>query len=172
MHPRDEVPTPVRPTIVRPSPLHNAGNVLVGVGLLCMALALLFRYFTPESIAPTASPGAMSSPQPPRMFPPEVLQMAVAVSTSLAPTPTRTPTPEPTPTYAMQSTPIPPPDVCLTSTPRGSVCTQPLPPLPSPTPMADCPVLPGELCVWRGGLVTWLTPTSTPELNMSSGLNS
>jgi hypothetical protein len=69
----------------------------------------------------------------------------------------------PTPTYAALPT-IGPPDICVTTTPKGQVCTQPLPPLPTSTPIAVCPAPPEEPCVYFGGEVRWLTTTPEPRL--------
>jgi hypothetical protein len=155
---RRELPATASPATVRPSLLHGAA-LLIGTLALIYAATALYRWAT-EPIAmtspaprPAAASGATST------FPPEILQMAVAVSTSLAPSPSPVP---PTPTYAPLPTPRPA-GICLTSTPRGSVCTQPMPPLPTATPILPCPVMPGELCIGSGGPVIWLTATPTME---------
>lgn len=139
-------------------PLPRSVQILA-FGTLALIATLAFLAFSRETtpiaesgISPSTAaerPSAAASPLVVR-FPSELVIV------------THTPeaTPEPTPTYTMLPTPRPP-AVCLTSTPRGSVCTQPEPPLPTSTPMADCPVLPGDLCVWRGGPVRQVSPTPT-----------
>jgi hypothetical protein len=72
---------------------------------------------------------------------------------------------EATSTYAMLPTPRPV-AVCLTSTPRGELCTQPEPPLPSATAIPPCPVNPGDTCLHPGGVVRWQTPTPTSEMGV------
>lgn len=112
--------------------------------------------------APGSSVSAVSS-----TYPAELLQMAVAVSTSLAATATP---PNPTPTYALLPSPIPV-AICLTSTPKGETCTQPLAPNPTATPVLPCPVRPMQPCIHGGGAVTWM-PTPTPALSTTSGSSS
>jgi hypothetical protein len=70
-----------------------------------------------------------------------------------------TPTPEPLPTKAPVTTVGT--DVCTDNTPKGTVCQQPKEPMPPPTAVPDCPVVPGRKCVSTGEPVTWL-PTSVP----------
>jgi hypothetical protein len=163
----DELPPFVSIRSAGPSLLHAAALLLGTMGIVAIMI-VLFRLATEPIPIPTSvtSPDHLSGPMP--TFPSEILAMAVTVSTALAPTPVP---PKPTPTYTMLGTPRPP-DVCLTSTPKGSVCSQPQPPAPTPTPIQPCPVRPGQECIAQGGMVRWLpTPTFIPVSNMTSGSN-
>jgi hypothetical protein len=165
MHPHDEVPSPVSLAIARLSLLRGIALCVATFVMAAIAIWLWRQAMAPIALATIPASSTTEQPSAPSPFAVTFPEMLILV--------THTPeaTPEPTPTYTMLPTPRPP-AVCLTSTPRGTVCTQPLPPLPSPSPMADCPVVPGELCVSGGGPVRWLTPTPTAEASMSSGLNS
>lgn len=162
LHPSDELPSPVSP-VVGPRWPHSV--TILAYATLALIAFLGWLAFSRET-TPTAVSG-MSAPVTVEQVPIGASPIVFPDTLALV---THTPiaTPEPTPTYAMQPTPRPP-GVCLTSTPRGEVCSQPQPPLPTSTPMADCPVLPGELCVNLGGPVRWQTPTPTPDPNMTSG---
>lgn len=93
-----------------------------------------------------------------------LVQIAQAFSTSVAPTPTPLP---PTPTYTYPT--AIPPVICGAAWLRiGEVCQMPPAPLPSPTPLADCPAAPKLECIWRGSLGTPVVPT--PAINVGAPL--
>lgn len=102
----------------------------------------------PGSSAPAFDPTASAA----------LAHIAAAFSTSVAPTVTPLP---PTPTYAV-ATMIP--DVICGSWVRvGETCVMPPAPLPTSTPLADCPVAPKLECIWRGTLGTPAPPA--PPVN-------
>lgn len=155
--PHDEPSSPVLLGIERVSLWRIAALLLFTMLIVAIGLAL-YRWAMEPITLVQPSPVTSGSTDPLATFPSELLVMAAAVSTALAPTPTPVP---PTPTYTMLPTPRPA-GICLTSTPRGSVCSQPMPPLPTPTPIQSCPVKPEEVCVHPGGAVRFLTPTPSP----------
>lgn len=156
LQPDDELPPPI--VVPRTASfLLRAAALLIGTATMAAIAVGLYRLAT-EPLPSPATSSSSGTPMVAPTFPREMISMAIAVTTSLAPSPTPV---DPTPTYAMLPTPQPP-DICLTSTPKGSVCTQPRPPLPPPTPIPICPVSAGQPCLSQGGPVTW-PPTSTPS---------
>jgi hypothetical protein len=128
--------------------------------LLFGGWALIRELDTPPSM--TAMPPATSATSSPPASP-FVVQFPDTITLI---THTPEPTMEPTPTYAV----LPPPpaiDICFTATPKGAVCTQPMAPQPSPTPILPCPVKPDEPCIAQGGSVRHL-PTPTPIMGYGS----
>jgi len=140
-------------------------GLIAFLGYLGFQLATVSPMGVPASMTTPAAASSVSASPFSIAFP----EMLVVVTHTPVATPE--PTPEPTPTYTMLPTPRPV-AVCMTSTPQGEVCTMPKPPLPTNTPVLECPVEPGEICLSTGGPVHWLTPTPTPESSTTSGLNS
>jgi hypothetical protein len=158
--PHDELPPPVKIRPERPSLIPFA--VLALIAFLGWLAFDRMTVTTPIAVSGTSASTAVVSP------PAVASPIAIALSLTVVVV-TETPipdTPTPIPRYTPLASP-PPIDICITSTPKGTVCSQPQPPLPTNTPLADCPVSPGEPCVWNGGPVRW-PATPTPESSTNS----
>lgn len=136
--------------------------VMIGVGVGHLFWPLLNQ--APIDAASTSRPTGANGYSGPAFDPTAsaaLVELAHAFSTSVAPTATPLP---PTPTYAV-ATQIPP-VICGPWVPFGARCEMPPAPLPTSTPISDCPVAPKLECVWRGTLGSPVAPT--PAVNVGS----
>lgn len=135
---------------------------ILAFATLALIASLAWLAFQRETM-PSVVSGTSVSPL--RESPPVAASpIAIAFSVTVVIV-TETPIPA-TNTPESHYTPLPEPspiDVCLASTPRGEVCEQPEPPIPTSTPILPCPVDVGEVCVGQGEPLRWLTPTPTEE---------
>jgi hypothetical protein len=128
----------------------TVGELAALTVLLAIGAVLTWEIMQTANASLPAVPAAQSTREA-TLVPVSVQQLMVVPTT----TPEDTSTPKPTPS------PLPTIIYCGNGTNPGQICTVPVTPLPTPTPMMRCDdarLIGGQFCLWP-------TPTAEPSVN-------